>query len=180
MNEQSFEFKATAEGSADKMAPFEAAFPAALARRLSGARDLGRATCEVAGPRKGDALQLAVAISAGDERIEGSVSIEFSRHATATVCRGEFTWHATREVGQGSRLVSTMEKPSFVKIFQKHVAAAVQDALLATGCATAGATGTCPPGQKPAAHPVSCPRCGYSIAPGTAKQGRCPFCKVKL
>ena len=182
MIEQSFEFKATVEASVGKMAPFEAAFPAALAKQVSGSRDLGKATCKEAGPRKGEVMQLAVTIEAGEEKVEGSIGIDFSQHASAIFCRGKFTWHATREVGQGSRLVSKMENSSFVKVFQKHVTAAMQDALVAAGCAPAGAAGVlaCKPGPQQSEKPISCPRCGYSIQPGTIKQGRCPFCKVKL
>jgi hypothetical protein len=182
MIEQSFEFRATVEATVTKIAPFEAAFPAALGKRLSGARDLGKVTCKEDGSRRGEAMQLAVTIDVGEEKVEGLIAIEFSQHATAINCRGKFTWHAAHEVVQGSRLVATMEKESFVKAFQKHIAAAMQDALVATGCAPAGVAGVgaCKPGQQQTTKAFSCPRCGYAIEPGTIKQGRCPFCKVKL
>jgi hypothetical protein len=183
MIEQSFEFKATVEAAVGKMEAFAKAFPAALGKQLSNGHDLGKATCKEARPREGEKMWLGVTIEAGEEKVEGAIAIEFAQHASGVVARGKFTWHAAHEIVQGSRLVAAMEKESFVKVFQKRVAAAIQEALVAAGCAPAGTgpakAGACTPGQQ-AAKPISCPRCGYSIQPGTAKQGRCPYCKVKL
>ncbi|NMC07049.1 MAG: hypothetical protein GYA24_17665 [Candidatus Lokiarchaeota archaeon] len=178
MMEQSFEFKVIVEAMPAKIAPFEAAFPAALERSMSGGRELGTVTCKVAGPRKGDAMQIALTIKTAEEAVEGTMSIDFHQHASTLAGRGKFTWHATKAVMQGSRLVAAMEKSSFVKSFQKHVTAAMQEALVAIGCAPASAA--CKPSPQQAAKAVACPRCGYMIEPGTIKQGRCPFCKVKL
>jgi hypothetical protein len=177
MIEQSFEFRATVEAVEGKLDKFASAFPAALGKQLSSGHDLGKATCKEARPRMGEAMWLSVTIDAGEEKVEGTIDIEFSRHASIVVGRGKLTWHAAHEVAQGSRLVAAMEKGSFVKLFQKRVAAAMQDALVASGCAPAAAT--CVPTLQ-AAKLVSCPRCGYAIQPGTIKQGRCPYCKVKL
>ncbi len=184
MIEQSFEFKATVEAAVGKMEAFARAFPAALGKQLSNGHDLGKATCKEARPREGESMWLCVTIEAGEEKVEGAIDIEFAQHASGVVARGKFTWHAVHEVTQGSRLVAAMEKSSFVKVFQKRVAAAIQDALVASGCTPAGTgsagAGACKPGPQQAAKPVSCPRCGYTIQPGTIKQGRCPYCKVKL
>ncbi|MEX2682791.1 MAG: hypothetical protein Q6373_014470 [Candidatus Sigynarchaeota archaeon] len=184
MIEQSFEFKATVEAAVSKMEKFISAFPAELGKQLSKERELGKVACKESGPRENNALQLAITAESGDEKVEGSIDVSFTAHATALLARGTFTWHATREVAQGSRLVAAMEKGSFVKAFQKRVAAAMQGVLAATAGVPAGGSGGKPgagsPGQQQAPKPISCPRCGYTIQPGSVKHGRCPFCQVKL
>ena len=190
--EQSFEFKATVEAAMGKMEKFIGAFPAELGKQLGKERELGKVVCKESGPRESNALQLAITAESGDEKVEGSVDVAFSAHSTALLARGKFTWHATREVAQGSRLVAAMEKGSFVKLFQKRVAAAMQGAIATASGTPAGMPASTPaggagakagipsPAAQPGAKPYTCHRCGYTIQPGAVKQGRCPYCKVKL
>jgi hypothetical protein len=175
--DQSFEFKVTIEAPGVNMDKFTATFPAEFGKRISSEQDLGNVTCKVTSPRDSATLQIGMMIQAVDGKVEASLEMEFDRHASAILGRGKFSWHAKSEGGHEPKIAMTMIKSPFAKLLQKRVSTAIQDAVVKASCAPVASA--CAPAQQEA-KPISCPRCGYSIQPGTIKQGRCPYCKVKL